>query len=126
MLFRLEHAGEVRDSDVSAWHKTQSSQFVVAAADFSDDDAALMCTSLTFLDMSKDTVESVNKVWTCAFLYGCAGFSLQISQLCRFGPAQLHYYNIVVIYYNSVVNDNYKNSHNFRIENVIQVSYCSL
>ncbi len=54
--FRLEHAGEVRDSGVSAWHKTQSSQFVVATDDFSDDeDGALISTSLIFLDMAKDS-----------------------------------------------------------------------
>ena len=59
-IFPLEHTGEVRDSDVFIWHKTQSSQFVVAAADFSDDDAALMSTSLIFLDMAKDSDSIAN------------------------------------------------------------------
>jgi hypothetical protein len=42
----LELAGEVRDSGVLVWHRTQSSQFVVSADDFSDDEAALISTSL--------------------------------------------------------------------------------
>jgi len=76
--FRLEHEGEVSDSDVSIWHKTQSSQFVAARAEFSDDDDAEISTTLNF-NMAMDSKLS-------QLSHAC--FSLLISQLCRFWPAQ--------------------------------------